>query len=700
MSRITINGISIDPTVPGPATAAMAKTDASQSDYILIQTTAPLTDPQRAQLEKLGVVIHEYVSENSYLCGYKPKSLAKVRALKFVAWAGVYMQDFKVALNLRPPAAAAAADVLQQAPAQATRRTLRNVDIVLHDDVDPNDGELKQKIAAAAHINPESLTMSRHKVRLNVQERYLNDVAAIDEVRHIEEVPDVKLFNNIARPILNANVVISGTPFQGDDELVVVNDTGFDKGSTTNVHPAFTGRVVKLVPLGRPGQSDDPDGHGTHVCGSVLGNGTSPSMGGAIQGTAPKAKLMVQSLLDSGGNLGGIPADLHDLFGPPYNNDGARIQTNSWGATTPGLAYSQSSQEIDDFVWNHQDCVICFAAGNDGIDSNGDGVIDPTSVGSEAAAKNCITVGASENNRPKIKLTYGQVRPTSWPHSPIFGDLTADNPEGMAAFSSRGPTKERRIKPDVVAPGTSILSTRSRNLVHPSTTFGTSSDPAYFFDDGTSMATPLVAGCCAVLRQTLVKNGLAKPSAALVKALLINGAVELTGQYSPTEAGPSPNNSSGWGRVNLAGSVILPGPDANSGFSEGGPLKQGQQSTVTINVPKASRSLAAVREKKKSARRKSAAAAGTQGVGPTLKVTLVWSDPAGATLQNDLDLIVTAASGQERHGNVGTSDGFDRLNNVEQVTWENVPPGAVKITVRAFRITKFPQPYAFAWRIG
>src|SRR5580700_11987390 len=95
MSRITINGISIDPTVPGPATAAMAKTDASQSDYILIQTTAPLTDAQRAQLEKLGVVIHEYVSENSYLCGYKPKSLAKVRALKFVAWAGVYMQDFK-----------------------------------------------------------------------------------------------------------------------------------------------------------------------------------------------------------------------------------------------------------------------------------------------------------------------------------------------------------------------------------------------------------------------------------------------------------------------------------------------------------------------------------------------------------------------------------------------------------------------------
>src|SRR6185295_6272352 len=171
-------------------------------------------------------------------------------------------------------------------------------------------------------------------VRLHVQERYLNDLAAIDAVRHVEEVPSVKLFNNVARPILNAQVVMGGTTFAGDGQIVVVNDTGFDKGSTTNVHPAFTGRVVKLVALGRPGQSDDPEGHGTHVSGSVLGNGNSASMGGAIQGTAPKAKLIVQSMLDSTGGLGGIPADLHDLFEPPYTTDKARVHTNSWGATT------------------------------------------------------------------------------------------------------------------------------------------------------------------------------------------------------------------------------------------------------------------------------------------------------------------------------------------------------------------------------
>ena len=55
-------------------------------------------------------------------------------------------------------------------------------------------------------------------------------------------------------------------------------------------------------------------------------------MGGVIQGTAPVARLIMQSLLDSGGGLGGIPDDLHDLFEPAFN-DKARVHTNSWGTT-------------------------------------------------------------------------------------------------------------------------------------------------------------------------------------------------------------------------------------------------------------------------------------------------------------------------------------------------------------------------------
>jgi hypothetical protein len=145
--------------------------------------------------------------------------------------------------------------------------------------------------------------------------------------------------------------------------------------------------------------------------------------------------------------------------------------------------------------------------------------------------------------------------------------------------------------------------------------------------------------------------------------------------------------------------VIIPGPNPNAGFGDEGPLKQGQTNTVIIKVPTGQKGLHAAKGLK-AAKNSTDLGTSLQGISPTLKVTLVWSDPPGATLQNDLDLIVVAANGQERHGNMGNSKGFDRVNNVEQVVWENIPAGAVKITVRAFRITQFPQSYAYAWRIG
>jgi len=71
MARITINGISIDPVAQGAAlsTAGLVAADASQSNYILIQTAAPMTAAERAELTALGVEIQAYVSDNTYLCG-------------------------------------------------------------------------------------------------------------------------------------------------------------------------------------------------------------------------------------------------------------------------------------------------------------------------------------------------------------------------------------------------------------------------------------------------------------------------------------------------------------------------------------------------------------------------------------------------------------------------------------------------------
>jgi serine protease AprX len=163
------------------------------------------------------------------------------------------------------------------------------------------------------------------------------------------------------------------------------------------------------------------------------------------------------------------------------------------------------------------------------------------------------------------------------------------------------------------------------------------------------------------------------PSAALLKALLINGAVELPGQYSPSESGPAPNNNSGFGRVDLGRAINAAVGTGDAGFEEAGPLTQGAEETFTIDIP-------------------------ADGTPRTLTITLVWTDPPGAALQNDLDLVVRAG-GQERHGNAGTSTRFDRVNNVEQVSWTDIPAGTATVVVQAFRITLFPQPYALAWHV-
>jgi serine protease AprX len=99
MPRITINGITIDPTAQSHALAAasLIAPDASSSDYLLIQTRQPIDGAQRQALKNLDVEVLEYVPESTYICHYRPADLNKIRALPFVEWANIYMKGFKIA---------------------------------------------------------------------------------------------------------------------------------------------------------------------------------------------------------------------------------------------------------------------------------------------------------------------------------------------------------------------------------------------------------------------------------------------------------------------------------------------------------------------------------------------------------------------------------------------------------------------------
>src|SRR6202008_3510693 len=108
----------------------------------------------------------------------------------------------------------------------------------------------------------------------------------------------------------------------GEGQIVGVADTGLDAN-----HPDFAGRIAGLVARGRIGDSSDPHGHGTHVSGSVLGDGKASN--GQLRGVAPGAKLFLQSVLDAGGELGALPLALGELF-EEADVAGSRIHPNIW----------------------------------------------------------------------------------------------------------------------------------------------------------------------------------------------------------------------------------------------------------------------------------------------------------------------------------------------------------------------------------
>jgi serine protease AprX len=316
--------------------------------------------------------------------------------------------------------------------------------------------------------------------------------ATAEAIHNLEQDPDVvRIYRDLpVRALMDSAGPLVGLPkvarmgLDGAGVRIAVVDTGVDPN-----HPDFTGRIAASADLVGEGPVDE-NGHGTHCAGIALGAGTAG--GGRFCGVAPGALLYSAKVLHRTGQ--GMMSDV--MAGIEWAvEQGVQIISLSLGGPGPSDGHDALSDICDAAVASG--VVVVVAAGNEGPAG--------LTVGSPGAARRVITVGAS-NDADKV-----------------------------ATFSSRGPTADSRIKPDVVAPGSQICAPRAAD-----TAIGTPVDAWYTECSGTSMATPLVAGICALLLQQ--EPGLSPDE---VKKRLMATAVDL---------GETPN-AQGEGRVDALRAV-------------------------------------------------------------------------------------------------------------------------------------------------
>jgi len=427
----------------------------------------------------------------------------------------------------------------------------------------------------------------------------LTDMAPLD----LQSIPSVKGSNAIASPTWG------GLGLNGDSVTVGVGD------NTSGIfHTDVTDRILNFNPA-------PLTNHGIHI--NVITGGAA-ILDPFAASMAPKVSL-----------LNFFFSNVLSATGTMLQEHNMTITNNSYTVMEGNCSYfgvyDLYSRFLDTMALQYPVVQHVFAAGNDGTFNcpphfPGYG----TMGGGYQPAKNNIVVGSTEDNFLQ------------------------------AADQSRGPVRDGRLKPDIVAVGRNVYSGLRNN------TYGRAS--------GTSMASPQVASGLAVLTQRYKQtHGGAQPRADLLKTILLNGAMDL--------GNPGPDYSFGFGMMDIGRSIQI--MDNNRYFT--GNANTGDSQSFTISVP--------------------------TGIAQ-VKVMLCWNDlPASPTsskqLINDLDIAVTAP-GSIRHLPLGLNgtpanvldlavEKPDHLNNVEQVTINTPAPGTYTIVVRGYNIPSGPQHFVVTY---
>jgi len=280
--------------------------------------------------------------------------------------------------------------------------------------------------------------------------------------------------------------------YEGQYIKIGIVDT--DSSPRYQAHPQLSGRVTGHTVIE---EVSDKNGHGGHVSTTALGGAYSPRiLGLKLLGVAPRATGIGIKVLRGAAGMGNT-SDV--IKGVEYAAQwGAQVINLSLGGP-PTKDPSEDPmfpafQEIKDNI------IACVAIGNEGP--------DVATTSAPGSLPNVLAVGAID----------------------IHGSL--------ADFSSRGPTPDGRVKPDVVAPGVNIYSgiTLDTYLDHMGDYLGNAASPL----SGTSMATPHVTGLMALAVQLFKKELPGTP-------LTLDLVLRICEMYGETK-----NNERGWGQVKFS----------------------------------------------------------------------------------------------------------------------------------------------------
>ncbi len=441
------------------------------SGSYVVQANGPLDARFRALLAEANATIVSYIPNNAYLVRVSDSGAQSLSSNPLTQSVLPYEPYYKLDSSLLKMA-------VEQTPLPPN--TGLNVTVF----PDAQDAARTALQALGADVVGEENSPFGETFHVFAPPTTLAQVASLPGVQLVSAAHPRKSANDLSRVTLgvatNSIVANNYLNLSGQNVLVSINDSGVDA-----THPDLTGRLTG----DKSGSLVDRVGHGTHVAGTILGNGTeSPTVTNA-QGSvlnanfrgsafnakgyaisifsAPGANLLNAANIDNalGDSVFGFTSDTYLQEQPALTN--ALISNNSWnydGSSQYDIAAASYDAAVRDAlpaVTGSQPVLFVFSAGNsgggndDGTGGNQDSILSP------ATAKNVITVGAIEQLRNITNIvtvdgnTNAQFNPSS------------DSGNQVASFSSRGNVGVQteglygRFKPDLVAPGTFVISDRS-----------------------------------------------------------------------------------------------------------------------------------------------------------------------------------------------------------------------------------------------